>query len=58
MFQKLFYNLRNLFYLNLGVNGYRIILKNMEVFGASNFTVKTIKYGLNEVMMEAMFAEF
>lgn len=26
-----------------GPNGYRINLKDMEVFGASNFTVKTIK---------------
>jgi hypothetical protein len=26
-----------------GPNGYRINLKDMEVFGASNFTVKSIK---------------
>jgi Haemolymph juvenile hormone binding protein (JHBP) len=26
-----------------GPNGYRINLKDMEVFGASNFTVRTIK---------------
>lgn len=25
-----------------GVNGYRINLKDMEVFGASNFTVRSI----------------
>lgn len=30
--------------LTNGPNGYRINLKDMEVFGASNFTVKTIKY--------------
>lgn len=27
-----------------GPQGYRINLKNMQVFGASNFTVKTIKW--------------
>lgn len=27
-----------------GPQGYRVNLKNMEIFGASNFTVKTIKY--------------
>jgi hypothetical protein len=27
-----------------GPNGYRINLKDMEVFGASNFTVKSIVY--------------
>lgn len=27
-----------------GPNGYRINLKDMEVFGASNFTVKSIKW--------------
>lgn len=26
-----------------GPHGYRVNLKNMEVFGASNYTVKTIK---------------
>lgn len=38
-----------------GVNGYRINLKDMEVFGASNFTVKTIKYGLKKFHNEAKF---
>lgn len=27
-----------------GPQGYRVNLKNMEIFGASNFTVKSIKY--------------
>lgn len=27
-----------------GANGYRVNLKNMEIFGASNFTVKSIKW--------------
>lgn len=27
-----------------GPNGYKINLRDMEVFGASNFTVKSIKY--------------
>jgi hypothetical protein len=32
--------------LTNGPNGYRINLKDMEVFGASNFTVKTIRYAM------------
>lgn len=27
-----------------GPQGYRVNLKNMEIFGASNFTVKSMKY--------------
>lgn len=30
-----------------GPQGYRVNLKNMEIFGASNFTVKNIKYVLS-----------
>lgn len=32
-----------------GPQGYRVNLKNMEIFGASNFTVKTIKYVLDSI---------
>lgn len=27
-----------------GPQGYRVVLKNMEIFGASNFTVKNIRF--------------
>uniref|UniRef100_A0A1B0CU13 Uncharacterized protein n=2 Tax=Lutzomyia longipalpis TaxID=7200 RepID=A0A1B0CU13_LUTLO len=39
-----------------GPQGYRVNLKNMEVFGASNFTVKSIKLSENNKPFEARIA--
>ncbi|XP_031629960.1 uncharacterized protein LOC116345055 [Contarinia nasturtii] len=39
-----------------GHDGYRINLKNMEIFGASNFTVKSIKLSENNRPFEARIA--
>lgn len=36
-----------------GPQGYRVSLKNMEIFGASNYTVKTIKLSKNNEPFEA-----